>query len=521
MFGVGRVERLAGAAVGVVLFVALWASPVAAHTAFESSDPADGDVVVEPLSEVVIRFSGPAEPVGEGFMILLPSGEVVEPDRVSAIDENSWRLILAEPTFDGIVAVRWQVQAPDSHPIEGVFSFTVAAPAPEPEPETPIQETRAASDVSAVPAAPTTSAPIDDLNPDPGETTVALEEFLGESSDDTPSGAGLGFVGRSLGLGGTVLIIGLGVFVAIVLTSADPERVRLLRLMSLGGVVVAAAVVIELEAQVVRLRPDMELPEVDVWRSVLGSSSGAGAALRACGGVVIAAGAWLTGWRLPPVVAAERPRLVSTIAGAGPEDETDVLASDDATVGTSEQTGRLPVTVLLVGVALLLASVVFDGHTATSGQRLITALVDVVHVSAAAVWVGGVTGLAIVLVTRHRNGVALGGLRLGTRFSSVAALALAVAGVAGVTLTITILDGLDELFTTTWGRVLLLKVLLVGVAGSVGAYNHFVVLRSSPAADDGDQAASHRLLRMVTIEATVLLAVIVVTAALIASSSTP
>lgn len=121
--------RTAIALLAMALVLASSANPAAAHTGFESSIPADGAVVVEPVTEIVITFSGPSEPVGEGFVILLPTGEVVEPTEVTLVDEVSWVLRLPETLMAGVVGVRWQVQAPDAHPIDGSFSFTVAVPA--------------------------------------------------------------------------------------------------------------------------------------------------------------------------------------------------------------------------------------------------------------------------------------------------------------------------------------------------------------------------------------------------------
>ena len=143
------------------------AGPAAAHTGFESSVPADGDVVGEPVREITVTFSGPAEPAGEGFAIIDPAGDLRSPDSLDRHDDRTWRLNFDEPLSGGVVGVRWRVQAPDAHPIEGSFSFTV--------------ETSAT--VGPVPGA--------DQSTEPGNV-VDLDAFLnGEGSSSEVGGASL------------------------------------------------------------------------------------------------------------------------------------------------------------------------------------------------------------------------------------------------------------------------------------------------------------------------------------------
>ena len=169
----------------------------------------------------------------------------------------------------------------------------------------------------------------------------------------------------------------------------------------------------------------------------------------------------------------------------------------------------------MVGV---LVSYAFDGHTVTEGNRLLTSAVDVVHVAAAAVWVGGVV-ITVALMWLHiRAGETADVLDLALRFSVVAAVALAVAGVAGSALAVIILDSPAELWSTTWGRILIVKIEAVVSAAALAGYNHFVVLpwlHEDPF--DEERAASVR--NRVTVEAAILVGVVVVTALLIGAST--
>jgi putative copper export protein len=115
----------------------------------------------------------------------------------------------------------------------------------------------------------------------------------------------------------------------------------------------------------------------------------------------------------------------------------------------------------------------FDGHTATQTPLLLVWATDVAHVLAAATWVGGIAMLATVLWRRRRAHHALDAAYLAVKFSVVAGISLIVAGIAGIALTVEILDEPSQLLASTWGQVLVAKVALVSVVAAIGAYNHF------------------------------------------------
>ena len=62
------------------------------------------------------------------------------------------------------------------------------------------------------------------------------------------------------------------------------------------------------------------------------------------------------------------------------------------------------------------------------------------------------------------------------RFSSVATGALACVAVAGGVMTLLIIDDVDDLTDTVWGRRLTVKLIGVGVATLIGAYHHVVTV---------------------------------------------
>ena len=172
-----------------------------------------------------------------------------------------------------------------------------------------------------------------------------------------------------------------------------------------------------------------------------------------------------------------------------------------------------------LGGMLLVASFLFDGHTVSEGPRWLHAVANAIHVSTAATWAGGVVMLALVIARRHRRNADTRALQLAVRFSVVATIALIAASVAGTALTVVILDSVSEIWSTPWGRLLAAKVLLVCVVAAGGAYNHQIVipaLERSP----NDQSVAHQFRTIVTLEAVGLILVTLLTAVLIAASST-
>ena len=165
-----------------------------------------------------------------------------------------------------------------------------------------------------------------------------------------------------------------------------------------------------------------------------------------------------------------------------------------------------------------MSSYAFDGHTVTEGDRLVTAGVNAIHVAGGAVWVGGLVMFVSILRRRRRSGADLEALPIALRFSVVATVALVAVGGAGIVLAVTILDSLSELWSTPWGQLLLVKTFVVGLAVSVGAYNHFELI---PRLNKSTSkvAISTELQLVVTVEAVLLLITLVLTAFLVGAAS--
>ena len=509
---------LAGAGV-VVVAVLLMASPSAAHTGFDASDPADGSTVDEPVDAISLVFTGPAEPTGPGFQVLEPSGTRREPTEAASTDGTTWVLRFDPPLSGGAVGVSWMVKAPDAHPIDGRFSFTVTAAAPTP---TPDQDPSAAVD-AAVEAPQAAVAGVD---------AEDLESFLDTGDDPTETPKRVGAAARLVTLIGTLVGVGALIFAAAVLRGDHRDVRHVLHWVRRAGVLVVVGVSIELVAQ---LAVEAGGAWSAVWSpptvgSVVASSFGIAVALRVAGGVALVSGARLditSATYVPdPVVAVKE--LVGVGAGDRPGldpgtetarrdpdsggGEPFVHPGDHAWIPTVGSSGAV------LGAVALVVAYLFDGHTVTEGHRFWTALADIVHVTGGAVWAGGVLVLAAVLWRRHRSGRELRALQLGLRFSVVATVALVAVGVAGIALTVIVLDSPSELWATEWGRTLLAKTFFVATAAAAGGYNHRVLIPRLERSPD-DPVLGHRFRMVITGEAAALVAVLVATAFLMGAAS--
>lgn len=467
---------------GALVFVAVlvgWVVPAGAHTGFESSEPADGAATAAPVEEVTIRFTGEAEPTGEGFRALDASGAIREPAEASSSDGRTWVLRFDPALAGGETGVRWMVKAPDAHPIEGSFSFVAGG--------------------AAV---------------DGGGQDGDLAEFLETPGPPTIPRL-VAAAGRALSIIGVVLGVGAVAFAATVLRGRDRDVRQVTFWVRRSGVLVVAGALLELAGQVAL--------DAGGLGGTVATTSGLAIGLRVAGGVALVAGAHPDS--SPASARADPLRFsgarVEAGSGGAPGDGGGHEAGSGVALAEPEDRAWAPrwsSAGAFGGSLLLVLSFAFDGHTASNGPWLVHAPVDAVHVAAVSVWVGGVAMLAAVAWHRHRAGLPVRATQLAVRFSVVVTVALVAVGLTGVAMAVIILDGPGELASTPWGRILLVKVLVVAAAGGAGAYNHMVLL---PAMADRshDEALMAHFRKVVTAEALVLVGVAVLTAWLVGAAS--
>ena len=163
----------------------------------------------------------------------------------------------------------------------------------------------------------------------------------------------------------------------------------------------------------------------------------------------------------------------------------------------------------LAGAVLALASFTWVGHSATARPRLVAVVSDLVHLGAAAVWVGGLVLLGLVL--RHRRSQASSPALVVARFSTVAAASVVTLFASGVALTALEIGGLGDLFGHEYGRTVLSKTGLVGAVLAAAAYNRRLV----PRLEELGPAGWARLRSMLAVEVAGLVLVLLATSLLV------
>lgn len=168
---------------------------------------------------------------------------------------------------------------------------------------------------------------------------------------------------------------------------------------------------------------------------------------------------------------------------------------------------RVVIAVDVVFALALLATLGAAGHASTGRWRVVAIVTDLAHLGAAAVWLGGIVVLLLGLTMRARPDGLDAAVR---RFSPIAGGAIAVVAASGVVQAVRQSGGIDSLFGTTYGRLVVAKVALL----------LFVVAAASVARDvirgpDRAARAEVELRRAITAEVAFAAAILAVSAALV------
>jgi len=279
-----------------------------------------------------------------------------------------------------------------------------------------------------------------------GATTVAPASGLATA---TP----IGLLSRLLLYAGLMAMFGAGSVALLIVPGRAARAARL----GLAGAVLAAVG----SAAVVGVQ--WAGAQADIG-AILGTSLGATGIARLAGAALaLAAGVWA--WRRP----SPRSLLALTIV-AGLGMAIDVLA----------------------------------GHAAAIDPPILQLLFQWFHVAAAGFWVGGLAAL-LLSIRDATPEVRAAGARW---FSLVAGFAIAIVAVTGALRAIAEVGTLDALLSTDYGRIVILKSVVIVVLAGLGTANHFL---SVPVA--GERFA--RLRGIGTTELTVAMVAIALTAVLV------
>ena len=489
--------KLRATVVGFSILIILTVAHVGAakaHLDFESSSPSNKAELNKSIKKITLTFTNPGQPVGSGIVLYDQDGNQRTTQLSTPDSGQTWVVEADERLRSGAYGVKWKVAAPDSHPKSGKLTFSIVE-------------------------AGTSSGPADSSP----TSTAQLEEALTEV---VPVAAqwvrwlGLAFVitGCLTSVGGLIILV-------FVIAGRPPELRRLLNTVRLGAAVVIGGTLIQVWA-------DSSLRQEGDWFAAIR----AGNVLEILGqdGYVWSIALRLVGAVLLIAGLAMKTRVAPSVAQ--PRESSETFEAVDV--------ARSPLA--LLGAVGLLISFLFDGHTVTTTPRWLVMVSDVSHVLAAATWTAGLLFVTIVLFQRKTSKQRYDGSYMAIRFSSLASLSVALVGLSGAAMAWVILEYPSQLWTTSWGQLLVLKVLLVTVVSAMGTYNHFRLLpllksdihvdlssrsmdaNPSKTSDAGGllsvatvdvgkdaEIASQRLLRTVAFELVILVVVVAVTALLV------
>ncbi|MDG9701201.1 copper resistance CopC/CopD family protein [Streptomyces sp. DH37] len=412
-----RIHRTVRAALPAVVLAVLaalcllgGATPAGAHAALTASTPARGAVVEEAPSEVTLTFTEGIAVSDDSIRVLAPDGERVDagaPKRLPGGEGFRYGVELRRDGLpEGTYTVAWKAVSADSHPVAGGFTFSVGAPS---------------------------------------ETTVAVPA----------QEAGGGLVGalyataRWTAYAGFLLLVGGAAFVLACWPGA--ARVRpVQRLVVAGWVALTAATIAALLLRGPYTGSGRlgDAFDADGIRAVLGTGPGTALVSRLL---------------LLAVAALFVSVLLGTYARRNTDGTDTGTGTGTAPGGEQAQRDRRDLVFgLSVGGAVVAAGLAATWataeHASTGIQTGVAIPVHIVHLLAAAGWLGGLA----VLLTALWRGPSVPREAVA-RFSRLALGCVAVLAATGLYQSWRQVGGWQALTSTPYGRLLLAKVALVAL----------------------------------------------------------
>ena len=437
------------------LFVGLFAfgvNPALAHNSFDSSSPSDGEVFEGAPSTWNITFAK-SVPL-ESF-----SGEVINGDGIRTQlsnptlgSSNNVVVVSLPPSLTGAITARWKLISPDGHVVSGRVAFSVATSTPV----VTIAPPQSSSSNSLAPAANVESeAGFSDTNPVPEVIRWSLRL--------------LGYL--------AIIILGGLIFAELFLAEGAMASANGRKLLLMSS---AAITVIPLLQGWTFLADangysffKAPLDTLDLFSTTPGSMMIARA---------------LTGAAITYAVLVAWPRLTQVVK------ERQALG--------------------LIGVYLV--TLAYTSHSRSQSLPLLGIPVDVLHVAASIVWLGGLAVLALIVVPLVD---AKNALLSYTRYGRYAQYAVATIVATGVIQTLRLHGvSITSLFGERHGQILLLKILAVGLMLKVGDINRRRLLKNLPTEESLSVKRSALLWRASFTELACGVLVLILTSMLVTSS---
>ncbi|WP_328377812.1 copper resistance protein CopC [Streptomyces sp. NBC_00440] len=405
---------LVAAAVLGALFAA--AAPASAHAALLGSNPKAGTVVAKAPADVALTFSEQVAMDNKSIRVLDPKGKRSDTARLRNLSKGStvtYGVDLRPGLAKGTYTVAWQAISADSHPVSGAFTFSIGAPS---------------------------------------RTTVSA----------TGENVGGGLVGvlygaaRYASYAGFIVLVGGAAFVVACWQRGANER-PLQRLVVRGWLTLTAAtlVLLLLRAPYTGSGHLADVFDLSALKGVLQTKPGAALVSRL---LLLGASAVF----IAVLFGAYARRTASTEPEAAKERK-------DLAFGLG-----LGGTVVAAGIA---ATWALTEHASVGLQPGIAMPVDIVHLLAVAVWLGGLAALLVALFrTPSIERAAV------QRFSRIAFTAVCTLAATGLYQSWRQVGSWHALFGTGYGQLLMVKVGLVAVVVCIAFFSRRWTARLSETA---------------------------------------
>lgn len=485
-----------------LLGLVLWASPAAAHVDFLGSTPANVSTVSGPVSEILLEFSGAAEPIESDFRIENSSGESLPIDSVANDGETKVVVTSAAPLPTGRAKVLWALRGADGHKMSGSISFTVTAAA-------------SAAPSTTVTANQSTSTVV------PSNTESAIEARSSESAiaaistttttNDSGVAEAVGVIARWIVYASILLTVGAMAYLLWVHRGTRAEGRRIVFFIRRASVLVIFGSIVEWFAQLALWGSGSvsDLVSPSAWAELVTTGFAFGTLLRLGGAALVLK---FVAMEVVPDQLSDPAPMADLDWIAEPDDNHSLLVDERSRSGILTRVRVESGPLAILGALLLVISESFIGHTASVEPRALMALSDAVHMTAAGIWAAGAWLLAATLWRRHRRGEPVDAALLATRFSLLATVSLIAVAISGVVLAWAILDQLSALWSSEFGRLLLAKIVVVFVIGCFGLHNRRVVL---PALTAGEEGYEEKFRKTIGIEAGLFVVVLLITSLLV------
>ncbi|MEV0275178.1 copper resistance protein CopC [Streptomyces sp. NPDC050610] len=415
-----RLLPILGALLAALLCaLTLGASPAAAHAALTATDPADGSVVKTAPQRVKLTFSEGVLLSADSLRVLDPQGKRVEEGRAAHADgaSDTAAVALRGGLADGTYTVAWQAVSADSHPVGGAFTFSVGAPSKT-----------------------TVKAPAADVDP-------TVEALYG--------------IGRYAAYAGFVLLVGGCVFAGVSRSSRAVQKI------AVGGWVTLFA----------------STTALLLLRGAYTNTKGLGSVLdfSLLGGVLSTKpGAALLSRLL--LLSAAAVFLAVLFGSYAPGDAGDAASRERERKGDAGADRRGLAYGLAIGGAVvatgLAATWSLAEHASVGIQPYLAMPVDILHLLAVGVWLGGLVALLVTL--RSDTPIRRAAVQ---RFSRLAFASVCVLAATGTYQAWRQVGTWGALTGTAYGRWLLIKIGLVAVVVGLAYFSRRWTNRLADGAD--------------------------------------